>query len=105
MGITEEMQEEIEVIKSNIYLPPEDDYQMVVEEEEEQEDDEMKEMMAMIESAKEEFDSVKEDELIQIMDKLDDDEYFTNLKKDVKETELEKLQSGTTEAAEEDSYK
>merc|ERR1711953_839056 len=44
--ITEEMQEEIEVIKSNIYLPPEDENEMVVEEEEEQEDEEMKEMMA-----------------------------------------------------------
>merc|ERR1712029_314942 len=33
--IPEEMQEEIEVIKSNIYLPPEDDYEMQVEEEEE----------------------------------------------------------------------
>merc|ERR1712227_243458 len=31
--IPEEMQEEIEVIKSNIYLPPEDDYEMQVEEE------------------------------------------------------------------------
>ena len=92
--ITEEMQEEIEVIKSNIYLPPEDDYEMDVEEEkEEKEDEEMKEMMAMIESAKEEFDSVKDDELIKIMDKLDDDEYFDKLKKDVKKTELEKLQT------------
>merc|ERR1712226_664587 len=104
--ITEEMQEEIEVIKSNIYLPPEDDYEMDVEEEkEDKEDEEMKEMMAMIESAKEEFDSVKEDELIKIMDKLDDDEYFDKLKKDVKKTELEKLQSGPTEPADEDSNK
>merc|ERR1711923_590510 len=31
--ITEEMQEEIEVIKSNIYLPPEDGYEMDVAEE------------------------------------------------------------------------
>merc|ERR1719450_2092723 len=46
----------------------------------------------MIESAKEEFDSVKEEELVKIMDKLDDDEYFDKLKKDVKQTELEKLQ-------------
>merc|ERR1719510_1324459 len=59
----------------------------------------------MIESAKEEFDSVKEDELIEIMDKLDDDEYFTKLKKDVKETELEKLKSGPAEPAEEEANK
>merc|ERR1711963_1311539 len=59
--VTEEMQEEIEVIRSNIYLPPEEDYEMQVEEEEEdKEDEEMKEMMAMIESAKEEIDASKE---------------------------------------------
>ena len=34
-----------------------------------------------------------------------DDLLLNKLKKDVKETELEKLQSGTTEAAEEDSNK
>merc|ERR1711862_145508 len=84
--IPEEMQEEIEVIKSNIYLPPEDDYEMQVEEEEEdKEDEEMKEMLAMIESAKGEIDASKEGELLNLMDKLDDDEVFENSKKIVKE--------------------
>merc|ERR1712029_419182 len=78
-----EMQEEIEVIKSNIYLPPEDDYEMQVEEEEEdKEDEEMKEMLAMIESAKGEIDASKEEELLNLMDKLDDDEVFEKFKKD-----------------------
>merc|ERR1719282_1343531 len=81
--IPEEMQEEIEVIKSNIYLPPEDDYEMQVEEEEEdKEDEEMKEMLAMIESAKGEIDATKEEELLNLMDKLDDDEVFEKFKKD-----------------------
>merc|ERR1712012_625345 len=86
--VTEEMQEEIEVIRSNIYLPPEEDYEMQVEEDEEdKEDEEMKEMMAMIESAKEEIDASKEDELLQIVDKLEDDEYFEKLKEEVKKPE------------------
>merc|ERR1719282_520197 len=81
--IPEEMQEEIEVIKSNIYLPPEDDYEMQVEEEEEdKEDEEMKEMLAMIENAKGEIDATKEEELLNLMDKLDDDEVFEKFKKD-----------------------
>ena len=44
------MQEELEVIKSNIYLPPEDDYEMEVADDKENE--EIKEMLALIESAK-----------------------------------------------------
>merc|ERR1719204_1556898 len=81
--VTEEMQEEIEVIKSNIYLPPEDDYEMQVEEEQEEEDAEMKEMLEMIENAKSEIDESKTEELIKMMDKLEDDEYFEKLKEDV----------------------
>ena len=48
---SEEMQEELEVIKSNIQLPPEDDYEMDVAND--KEDEEMKEMLALIESEKE----------------------------------------------------
>merc|ERR1719348_1097832 len=81
--VTEEMQEEIEVIKSNIYLPPGDDYEMQVEEEQEEEDAEMKEMLEMIENAKREIDESKTEELIKMMDKLEDDEYFEKLKEDV----------------------
>ena len=44
------MQEKLEVIKSNIYLPPEDDYEMDVADD--KEDEAMKEMLAKIESAK-----------------------------------------------------
>merc|ERR1712130_651279 len=89
--VPEEMQEEIEVIKSNIYLPPEDDYEMQVEEEEEdKEDEEMKEMLAMIESAKGEIDASKEEELLNLMDKLDDDEVFDKFKKDVQQENVEK---------------
>ena len=47
---SEEMQEELEVIKSNIYLPPEDDYEMEVADDKENE--EIKRMLALIESAK-----------------------------------------------------
>ena len=47
---SEEIQEELEVIKSNIYLPPEDDYEMDVADD--KEDEAMKEMLALIESAK-----------------------------------------------------
>ena len=47
---SEEMQEELEVIKSNIYLPPEDDYEMEVADDKENE--EIKEMLDLIESAK-----------------------------------------------------
>eukprot|EP00091_Calanus_sinicus_P012399 TRINITY_DN27983_c0_g1_i1.p2 TRINITY_DN27983_c0_g1~~TRINITY_DN27983_c0_g1_i1.p2 ORF type:complete len:104 (+),score=32.54 TRINITY_DN27983_c0_g1_i1:272-583(+) len=75
------MQEEIEIIKSNIYLPPEDDYVMEVDEEElDKEDEEMREMLALIENAKGELDTTKEEELLKMMDRLDDDEYFEKLK-------------------------
>ena len=47
---SEEMQEELEVIKSNIQLPPEDDYEMEVADDKENE--EIKEKLALIESAK-----------------------------------------------------
>ena len=47
---SEEMQEELEVIKSNIYLQPEDDYEMDVADD--KEDEAMKEMLALIENAK-----------------------------------------------------
>ena len=47
---SEEMQEKLEVIKSNIYLPPEDDYEMDVADD--KEDEAMKEMLALIGSAK-----------------------------------------------------
>ena len=47
---SEEIQEELEVIKSNIYLPPTDGYEMDVANDEE--DEAMKEMLAKIESAK-----------------------------------------------------
>merc|ERR1712208_219429 len=48
---SEEMQEKLEVIKSNIYLPPEDDYEMEVADDKENEV--IKEMLALIGSAKE----------------------------------------------------
>ena len=44
------MQEELEVIKSNIYLTPKDDYEMEVADDKENE--EIKEMLDLIESAK-----------------------------------------------------
>ena len=47
---SEEIQEELEVIKSNIYLLPEDEYEMDVAND--KEDEAMKEMLALIESAK-----------------------------------------------------
>ena len=47
---SEEIQEELEVIKSNIYLPPTDGYEMDVADD--KEDEAMKEMLAKIESAK-----------------------------------------------------
>ena len=47
---SEERQEKLEVIKSNIYLPPEEDYEMDVADD--KEDEAMKEMLALIESAK-----------------------------------------------------
>ena len=43
---SEEMQEELEVIKSNIYLPPEDDYEMEVADDKENE--EIKEMRIIL---------------------------------------------------------
>ena len=49
-GTSEEIQEELEVIKSNIYLPPTDGYEMDVADD--KEDEAMKEMLAKIESAK-----------------------------------------------------
>jgi len=89
-----EMQEEMEVIKSNIYLPPEDDYTMDVEEEvQDKEDEEMQEMLALIESAKGEIDTTKEEELLKMMDRLDDDEYFEKLKSDVIAEEKAKLEA------------
>ena len=47
---SEEIQEELEVIKSNIYLPPTDGYEMDVADD--KEDEAMEEMLAKIESAK-----------------------------------------------------
>ena len=47
---SEEMQEKLEVIKSNIYLTPKDDYEMEVADDKENE--EIKRMLALIESAK-----------------------------------------------------
>merc|ERR1711892_338122 len=89
-----EMQEEMEIIKSNIYLPPEDDYEMEIEEEVlDKEDEEMKEMLALIESAKGELDTTKEEELLKMMDRLDDDEYFEKLKSDVIAEEKAKLEA------------
>ena len=46
---SEEIQEELEVIKSNIHLPPTDGYEMDVADD--KEDEAMKEMLAQIESA------------------------------------------------------
>jgi len=86
----EDIVEEMEVIRSNIYLPPEDDYEMMVEEteEEEAEDAEMREMMEMIEKAKGEIESSKQEELVKMMDKIDDDEYFEKMKDDIKQSEM-----------------
>merc|ERR1711874_874318 len=81
-----EMQEEMEVIKSSIYLPPEDEYEMELDEPEKgesTEDEEMKEMLEMIENAKGEIDTTNEEELVKMMDRLDDEEYFTKLRNDV----------------------
>jgi len=83
---SEEMKEELDVIKSCIYLPPEDDYEMDLDEPEKgesTEDEEMKEMLDMIERAKGEIDTTNEEELVKMMDRLDDDEYFEKLRSDV----------------------
>merc|ERR1712123_378202 len=101
---SEEMQEEMEIIKSNIYLPPEDDYVMEVEEEVlDKEDEEMKEMLALIENAKGELDTTKEEELLKMMDRLDDDEYFEKLKSDVIAEEKAKLDAEVKKDMEESS--
>ena len=98
----EEMAEEIEVIRSNIYLPPEDDYEMMVEEtEEDEEDAEMREMMEMIENAKGEIESSKEEELVKMMDKIDDDEYFAKMKDDIKQAEMKNASAPLTVPREE----
>merc|ERR1712106_730346 len=97
-------QEEMEIIKSNIYLPPEDDYVMEVEEEVlDKEDEEMKEMLALIENAKGELDTTKEEELLKMMDRLDDDEYFEKLKSDVIAEEKAKLDAEVKKDMEESS--
>ena len=49
-GASDEIQAELAVIKPNIYLPPEDEYEMDVAND--KEDEAMKEMLALIESAK-----------------------------------------------------
>merc|ERR1712106_944760 len=101
---SQEMQEEMEIIKSNIYLPPEDDYVMEVEEEVlDKEDEEMKEMLALIENAKGELDTTKEEELLKMMDRLDDDEYFEKLKSDVIAEEKAKLDAEVKKDMEESS--
>merc|ERR1711915_860787 len=89
----EEMQMEINVLKSNIYLPPEDEYDMEVDEVEDKEDEEMKEMLALIENAKGEIDTTKEEELLKMMDRLDDEEYFEKLKSDVMAEEKARLEA------------
>merc|ERR1712203_598778 len=88
-----EMQEEMEVIKSNIYLPPEDEYEMELDEPEKgesTEDEEMKEMLEMIENAKGEIDTTNEEELVKMMDRLDDEAYFEKLRNDVLASEERK---------------
>merc|ERR1739842_182179 len=91
-----EMQEEMEVIKSSIYLPPEDEYEMELDEPEKgesTEDEEMKEMLEMIENAKGEIDTTNEEELVKMMDRLDDDVYFEKLRNDVLASESERQRS------------
>merc|ERR1711915_417554 len=90
---SEEIQMEINVLKSNIYLPPEDEYEMEVDEVEDKEDEEMKEMLALIENAKGEIDTTKEEELLKMMDRLDDEEYFEKLKSDVMAEEKARLEA------------
>jgi len=90
---SEEIQMEINVLKSNIYLPPEDEYDMEVDEVEDKEDEEMKEMLALIENAKGEIDTTKEEELLKMMDRLDDEEYFEKLKSDVMAEEKARLEA------------
>merc|ERR1712012_103630 len=88
-----EMQEEMEVIKSNIYLPPEDEYEMELDEPEKgesTEDEEMKEMLEMIENAEGEIDTTNEEELVKMMDRLDDEAYFEKLRNDVLASEERK---------------
>merc|ERR1712083_1055156 len=88
-----EMQEEMEVIKSSIYLPPEDEYEMELDEPEKgesTEDEEMKEMLEMIENAKGEIDTTNEEELVKMMDRLDDEAYFEKLRNDVLASEERK---------------
>merc|ERR1712210_295779 len=88
-----EMQEEMEVIKSSIYLPPEDEYEMELDEPEKGEstdDEEMKEMLEMIENAKGEIDTTNEEELVKMMDRLDDEAYFEKLRNDVLASEERK---------------
>merc|ERR1719360_27773 len=53
----------------------------------------MKEMLALIENAKGELNTTKEEELIKMMDRLDDDEYFEKLKSDVIAEENAKLEA------------
>merc|ERR1711872_601847 len=57
------------------------------------EDEEMKEMLALIENAKGEIDTTKEEELLKMMDRLDDEEYFEKLKSDVMAEEKARLEA------------
>merc|ERR1712025_321944 len=68
-------------------------------------DEEMQEMLALIESAKGEIDTTKEEELLKMMDRLDDDEYFEKLKSDVIAEEKAKLEAEIKKDMEQEASK
>ena len=53
--------------------------------EEEKEDAEMREMLELLETARQELDTTKEEDVLRMIEKLDDDAYFEGLKKEVKQ--------------------
>ena len=67
--------------------------------EEEKEDAEMREMLELLETARQELDTTKEEDVLRMIEKLDDDAYFEGLKKEVKQKEAEALTNSNTVAA------
>merc|ERR1712083_528060 len=80
---------EQEVYSSSIYIP-DDDYEMQMDEVQEEEDEEMKEMLALIENAKYDLKDRDEGELMEMVEKIDDDDYYNKLKMDIKDKQQEK---------------
>ena len=67
--------------------------------EEEKEDAEMREMLELLETARQELDTTKEEDVLRMIEKLDDDAYFEGLKKEVKQKEAEALTNSNIVAA------